>query len=90
MQLQTILLGWHCCNGLIYTGMESGKTLPMAILILLDNSLDGLITITVSPLKRLQASQLLEFISHYGIITIANNNNMPYNNAWWAVSLYNV
>ncbi len=42
---------------MVIAGTGSGKTLIIALLILIDNLSDG-ITITVSPLKRLQLTQV--------------------------------
>ena len=53
MQLRVILAERHGFDTLVASGTGSGKTLPMALTILLDDPADNQITITISPLKRL-------------------------------------
>jgi len=57
MQLQTMLGCWKKCDTLVSARTGSGKTLPMALTILLDDPAMNYKTITISPLKRLQATQ---------------------------------
>ena len=65
---------------LVDVGTGYGKTLCMIILCLLDSP--G--SIVISPLKRLQAVQVLEF-KHYGINTVAINENTPNDPDLWKV-----
>jgi replicative superfamily II helicase len=67
MQLRAILADRLGKESLISAGTGSGKTLPIAINILLDNPAKNLITLTLSPLTRLQATQEKDFVSRYGI-----------------------
>jgi hypothetical protein len=54
----------------VASGTGSGKTLPMALTILLDDPADHWITITISPLKHLQVTQKSDFNQIYGIRTV--------------------
>jgi ATP-dependent helicase YprA (DUF1998 family) len=63
-------------------GTGYGKTLCMIIPCLLDPS--GTISIVISPLKRLQAVQVLEF-ECYGIKTVAINEGTPNDPELWKV-----
>src|SRR6266511_2037361 len=51
MQLQAVLSDYQKKDCLIAAGTGSGKTLPIALCILLNNPAANLITITISPLK---------------------------------------
>ncbi|KAF8906796.1 hypothetical protein CPB84DRAFT_1675288 [Gymnopilus junonius] len=89
MQLHAVLADFHHLDSLISAGTGSGKTLPTALKILLDNPADNLVTITLSPLKRLQVTQENDFNSRYGIHTVVINEDTPRHEAWWDVSSYN-
>ena len=67
---------------LVDVGTGYGKTLCMIIPCLLDSP--GSISIIISPLKRLQAVQVLEF-ERYGIDTVAINEDTPNDPALWKV-----
>ena len=67
---------------LVDVGTGYGKTLCMIIPCLLDSP--GLISIVISPLKRLQAVQVLEF-ERYGINTVAINEDTPNDPELWKV-----
>jgi ATP-dependent helicase YprA (DUF1998 family) len=67
---------------LVDVGTGYGKTLCMIIPCLLDSP--GSISIVISPLKRLQAVQVLEF-EHYGINTVAINEDTPNDPELWKV-----
>ena len=69
---------------LVDAGTGYGKTLCMIIPCLLDSP--GLISIIISPLKRLQAVQVLEF-ERYGIKTVAINEDTPNEPELWKVWL---
>ena len=56
-QLKSCLATFNGKDSLVYTGTGSGKTLPIALNILLEDPAKNLITITISPLKRLQITQ---------------------------------
>jgi RAD3-like DEAD/DEAH box helicase len=86
MQLRAVLADHHGLDCLIAAGTGSGKTLPTALKILLDDPADALITITLSPLKRLQVTQENDFNSKYGISTVVINEDTPRDDAWWEVS----
>jgi hypothetical protein len=87
MQLRTVLADHHGFDCLIAAGTGSGKTLPTALKILLDNPAAALTTITLSPLKRLQVTQENDFNSKYGISTVVINEDTPRDDAWWDVSV---
>ena len=67
---------------LVDVGTGYGKTLCMIIPCLLDSP--GLILIVISPLKRLQAVQVLEF-ERFGINTVAINEDTPNDPELWKV-----
>jgi ATP-dependent helicase YprA (DUF1998 family) len=67
---------------LVDVGTGYGKTLCMIIPCLLDSP--GSISIVISPLKRLQAVQVLEF-ERYGITTVAINEDTPNDPELWKV-----
>ncbi|KAJ7635636.1 hypothetical protein B0H17DRAFT_861405, partial [Mycena rosella] len=58
-----------------------GKTLCIAVPLLLE---PGTITLTVSPLKRLQMMQVRDFMQKYNIPTIAINEDTPQSPELWA------
>lgn len=86
MQLQAILADQHGHDLLISAGTGSGKTLPMALNILLDDPSGHGITLTISPLKRLQSTQQHNFANQYMINTVAINEDTPRDDQWWDVS----
>jgi hypothetical protein len=71
-------------DALIDVGTGYGKTLCMILPCLLDSP--GTISIVVSPLKRLQAVQVLEF-ELYGIRTVAINEDTPNDPELWKVGI---
>ncbi|EDR07605.1 uncharacterized protein LACBIDRAFT_298711 [Laccaria bicolor S238N-H82] len=85
MQVQAVLADLHGLDSLISAGTDSGKTLPTALKILLDNPADHLITIMLSPLKCLQVMQQNDFNSCYGICMVVINEDTPHHEAWWDV-----
>ena len=85
MQLRAVLADQHRCDSMVSAGTGSGKTLPIALNILFDNPSDHRITLTISPLKRLQATQENDFCVRYGIPTCAINEDTPRDDKWWNV-----
>ena len=67
---------------LVDVGTGYGKTLCMIMPCLLDSP--GSISVVISPLKRLQAVQVLEF-ERYGINTVAINEDTPNDPELWKV-----
>ncbi|KAF8801008.1 hypothetical protein BYT27DRAFT_7116166 [Phlegmacium glaucopus] len=63
MQLWAVLADQHGKDLLVSAGTGSGKTLPIALNILLNNPARKLVTLTLSPLKRLQSTQENDFNS---------------------------
>jgi len=59
----------------------------MALNILLDDSAKNHVTLTLSPLKQLQVTQMDDFNYHYGIPTVVINEDTPRDKTWWNVSL---
>jgi len=86
MQLRTVLSDYQKRDCLIAAGTGSGKTLPIALCILLDDPAANLITITISPLKRLQVTQESDFNSRFQIPTVSINEDTPRDLNWWNVS----
>jgi replicative superfamily II helicase len=87
MQLRVILAERHGFDALVASGTGSGKTLPMALTMLLDDPAHHRVTITISPLKRLQVTQESDFNRRYGIRTVVINDDTKSENSWWDVSL---
>jgi hypothetical protein len=87
MQLRAVLADQHRKDSLIAAGTGSGKTLPIALSILLDDprAASRLVTITFSPLKRLQVTQENDFNSRYGIPTVVINQDTPDDDKWYQV-----
>ncbi|KAF8807127.1 hypothetical protein BYT27DRAFT_7098748 [Phlegmacium glaucopus] len=90
MQLRAVLADSQGCDALVAAGTGSGKTLPMALCILLDDPSANLITITISPLKHLQVTQESDFNSRFGIHTVTINEDTPRDILWWKVRTYSV
>ncbi|KAF8238672.1 hypothetical protein L208DRAFT_1147640, partial [Tricholoma matsutake] len=53
LQLQACLAMFHGHDSLINAGTGSGKVLPIALNLLLDDPCNNYLLITISPLKRL-------------------------------------
>jgi hypothetical protein len=86
MQLRAVLVDQHGKGYLVAAGTGSGKTLPMALNILLEDPSNNWITLTISPLKRLQSTQENDFNTRYSIPTIVINEDTPRDDAWWSAS----
>lgn len=86
MQLRVILANQNRRDCLVSAGTGSGKTLPIVLNALLDDPDKSLVTLTLSPLKRLQVTQESDFNSCYGIPTVVINKDTPRDDAWWSVS----
>jgi hypothetical protein len=67
-------------------GTGSGKTLPIALNFLLDDPSMEPVTLTISPLKRLQSTQANDFSKKYNVPTLTINEDTPRDDAWWDVS----
>ncbi|KAI9573490.1 hypothetical protein HD554DRAFT_1980743, partial [Boletus coccyginus] len=78
-QLQASLAMLRGRDCVIIAGTGSGKTLCLLLPILLR---PDLISVTISPLKRLQTTQVLES-EQYGIKTIAINEDIPHDEDLW-------
>ena len=86
MQLKAVLSDYHGKDTLVSAGTGSGKTLPIALNVLLDDPDKHLITVTLSPLKRLQMTQESDFNTRYGIPTVVINEDTPREDVWWNVT----
>jgi hypothetical protein len=86
MQLRVVLADVHGKDALVAAGTGSGKTLPIALSILLDDPTANYLSITISPLKRLQVTQESDFKSRFGIPTVTINEDTPRDSEWWNVS----
>lgn len=86
MQLRVVLANQNGRDCLVSAGTGSGKTLPIALNALLDDPDKSLMTLTLSPLKRLQMTQESDFNTRYGIPTVVINEDTPRDDAWWSVS----
>jgi len=90
MQLRVVLADVHTKDALVAAGTGSGKTLPIALCILLDDPTANYLSITISPLKRLQVTQESDFNNRFGILTVTVNEDTPRDNEWWNVSTRNI
>ncbi|KAG2044373.1 hypothetical protein BDR03DRAFT_850377 [Suillus americanus] len=81
-QLEAVLATLNGQDTIITAGTGSGKTLCIIIPILL---CPGTISMTISPLKHLQATQVLES-TRYGIPTIVINKDTPTDLSLWEVN----
>ncbi len=77
MQLRSVLADKHGKDSLVAAGTGSGKTLPIALNMLLDDPSKKLVTLTLSPLKRLQSTQQEDFENKYKIRTVVINEDTP-------------
>ncbi|KAH8976484.1 hypothetical protein EDB92DRAFT_2099541 [Lactarius akahatsu] len=85
MQLRVVLADQHKKDALVSAGTGSGKTLPIVLNTLLDTPEKKLVTLVISPLKRLQVTQENDFNTRYGIPTVVINEDTPREDAWWTV-----
>ena len=88
MQFRVVLSDVQRRDCLIAAGTGSGKTLPIALSILLDDPAANSITITISPLKRLQVTQESDFRSRFQIPTVTINDDTDRSIEWWNVSKF--
>ena len=89
MQLRVVLSDSQGKDMIVSAGAGSGKTLAIALNILLDDPDDNLVTLLVtlthSPLKHLQVTQESNFNTCYGIPTVVINEDTPREDSWWNV-----
>ncbi|KAF8225112.1 P-loop containing nucleoside triphosphate hydrolase protein [Tricholoma matsutake] len=90
LQLRACLATYHAHDSLIDAGTGSGKTLPIALNLLLDDPRLKKICLTISPLKRLQVTQANNFNLQYGIPTIAINDDTPRDDSYWNEHVHNL
>jgi hypothetical protein len=86
MQLRVVLADQHKKDILVSAGTGTGKTLPTVLNALLDAVAKKLVSLVISPLKRLQVTQENDFNTRYGIPTVVINEDTPRDDAWWSVS----
>ncbi|KAH9029568.1 P-loop containing nucleoside triphosphate hydrolase protein [Lactarius hengduanensis] len=89
MQLRVVLADQHKKDALVSAGTGSGKTLPIVLNTLLDAPEKKLVTLVISPLKRLQVTQENGFNTRYGIPTVVINEDTPREDAWWTENIWN-
>ncbi|KAF5342158.1 hypothetical protein D9611_001627 [Ephemerocybe angulata] len=75
LQLKAALAFLEKKNSLLYAGTGFGKTMMVVMAVLLEDPAKDWIVITISPLKRLQASQGATFWNKYGIRTLCINED---------------
>ncbi len=85
MQFRVVLTDQHKKDTLVSAGTGSGKTLPIVLNALLDAPDKKLVTLVISPLKRLQVTQENDFNTRYGIPTVVINEDTPREDTWWTV-----
>jgi hypothetical protein len=88
MQLRVVVADQNRGDSLISAGTGSGKTLPIALNCLLDDPSTQPVTLTISPLKRLQSTQANVFSIKYNVPTCTINEDTPRDDAWWDVRLF--
>ena len=88
MQLRAILSDSQGKDTLVSAGTGSGKILPIALNVLLDDLDCNLVTLTLSPLKRLQVTQETDFNTRYGMPTVVINEDTLREDSWWNVCTY--
>ncbi|KAK0452173.1 uncharacterized protein EV420DRAFT_1249608, partial [Desarmillaria tabescens] len=81
LQLKAALALYQNQDSLVIAGTGSGKTFIIALLLLIDGTPDGL-SLTISPLKRLQKAQVEAFRMNYGIETAAINDETPHDDEY--------
>ena len=86
MQFCTVLSDFQRKDCIIAAGTGSGKTLPIALCIHLDDPHANPITITISPLKCLQVTQESDFNMCFKIPTVSINKDTPHDTNWWNMS----
>jgi hypothetical protein len=86
MQLRAVVADQNGGDSLISAGTGSGKTLPIALNFLLDDPSLEPVTLTISPLKRLQSTQANDFTKKYNVPTLTINEDTPRDDTWWDVS----
>ncbi|KAG2005988.1 II DNA helicase [Coprinopsis cinerea AmutBmut pab1-1] len=89
MQLKAVLAIQNGKYVLVSAGTGSGKTLPMALNILLDDPSMHYLTIILCPLKRLQKAQVEEFTWRFKICTVVINEDTPRDERWYSKYLWN-
>ncbi|KAK0434245.1 P-loop containing nucleoside triphosphate hydrolase protein [Armillaria borealis] len=89
LQLKAALASYQNQDSLVIAGTGSGKTFIIALLLLIDGSPDGL-SLTISPLKRLQKAQVEAFGTTYGIMTAAINDETPHDDEYWNNVIHNM
>ena len=93
MQLRVVLADVHVKDALVVAGTGSGKTLLIALCILLDDPTANYLSITIYPLKRLQVTQESDFNNRFVIPTVTitiSNKDTPRDNERWNVSTRNI
>ncbi|KAF9073941.1 hypothetical protein BDP27DRAFT_1399857 [Rhodocollybia butyracea] len=87
IQLQATLVS-NRQNSLVVASTGFGKKHIMALLMLLETSDSTRIFITISPLKRLQATQVTSFLLKYGIKTLAINQDTRKDIDYWRMNIH--
>jgi len=77
MQLKAVLSDYHGKDTLVSAGIGSGKTLPIALNVLLNDPDNRLVTVMLSPFKRLQVTQESDLNTHYSIPKVVINKDTP-------------
>ncbi|KAF8220668.1 hypothetical protein L208DRAFT_1070601, partial [Tricholoma matsutake] len=83
LQLHACLATFNRQDSLVDASTRSGKTLPIALSLLLDDPANHFVSLTISPLKWLQVTQ--NFNKNYRIPTIAINDDTPREDNYWNV-----
>ena len=76
MQLCVVLADVHAKDALVAAGTGSGKTLPIALCILLDDPMANYLSITISPFRRLQVTQESDFNNPSHSISLSRSKAM--------------
>ncbi|KAF8233987.1 hypothetical protein L208DRAFT_1264260, partial [Tricholoma matsutake] len=96
LQLHACLATFNGQDSLVDAGTGSGKTLPITLSLLLNDPENHFISLTISPLKWLQVTQVstsagaYNFNKNYRIPTIAINDDTPREDNYWNTHIHNI
>ena len=85
MILRVVLADRHGKDALVQAERSNGYQLAIALCILLDDPAENSITITISPLKRIQAESDCNMYNIFGIPTVKIDKETPSGREWWDV-----
>ncbi|KAJ3750441.1 P-loop containing nucleoside triphosphate hydrolase protein [Lentinula detonsa] len=87
LQLEAALSVYQQRSTLVVAGTNSGKTLVVILLVLLQQP--GSITVMLSPFKRLQETMVNDMKERYHLRAFAVNEDTPSDPDWWKSHVFN-